>query len=209
VGLLLLFVLLVSLGLLPAIRDDWRRAKQRKLHAALNDQASRVSVFVEKHFLVQPCARCHESISVVTEASPNGRSVHCKCAVCGKDYWAPATTSEAAGVTRLYAEWRAALQRYVALVAARTRGNANVTVPVIQCRAPAAPLPFEKTTREIIPEGIRAEIWRRDNGRCVICGGAENLEYDHIIPVAKGGATAARNLQLLCRSCNRTKATSI
>ena len=49
------------------------------------------------------------------------------------------------------------------------------------------------------------EVWRRDGGRCVSCGSAENLEFDHIIPVAMGGASTTRNLQLLCGSCNGAK----
>ena len=40
---------------------------------------------------------------------------------------------------------------------------------------------------------------------CVSCGSSENLEIDHIKPVSKGGNSEPENLQLLCRSCNRSK----
>jgi hypothetical protein len=63
--------------------------------------------------------------------------------------------------------------------------------------------------REPIPEDIRFEIWRRDEGKCVICGSKENLEFDHIIPFSKGGGNTVRNLQLLCESCNRKKSDKI
>ena len=56
-----------------------------------------------------------------------------------------------------------------------------------------------------IPSRVRIFVWRRDQGRCVECGTNERLEYDHIIPVAKGGSNTARNLQLLCAVCNRKK----
>jgi 5-methylcytosine-specific restriction endonuclease McrA len=59
--------------------------------------------------------------------------------------------------------------------------------------------------REPIPEEVRVFVWRRDQGKCVSCGSNQNLEFDHIIPVSKGGANTSRNIQLLCESCNRAK----
>ena len=63
--------------------------------------------------------------------------------------------------------------------------------------------------RNHIPSNVKREVWRRDMGRCSKCGGRENLEYDHIIPVSKGGSNTSRNIELLCQSCNRTKADQI
>ncbi len=60
-------------------------------------------------------------------------------------------------------------------------------------------------TRQPIPKVVQREVWQRDQGRCVECGSRENLEFDHIIPVSRGGATTTRNVQLLCESCNRRK----
>ena len=59
--------------------------------------------------------------------------------------------------------------------------------------------------RETIPDDVKLLVWQRDGGKCVQCGSQANLEYDHVIPVAKGGSNTARNIQLLCESCNRTK----
>jgi 5-methylcytosine-specific restriction endonuclease McrA len=63
--------------------------------------------------------------------------------------------------------------------------------------------------RQTIPEAVRNEVWRRDEGRCVDCGSRERLEFDHIIPVSKGGSNTARNLELRCEGCNRRKAARI
>jgi Holliday junction DNA helicase RuvB len=63
--------------------------------------------------------------------------------------------------------------------------------------------------REAIPERVQRIVWQRDRGRCVKCGSNELLEYDHIIPVSKGGASTARNIQLLCQRCNRQKGANI
>jgi len=59
--------------------------------------------------------------------------------------------------------------------------------------------------RQPIPDEVKMFVWQRDKGRCVICGSQENLEFDHIIPVSKGGSNTARNIQLLCEKHNRSK----
>jgi hypothetical protein len=63
--------------------------------------------------------------------------------------------------------------------------------------------------RSVIPSEVRREVWRRDGGKCVKCGSRVKLEYDHIIPVSKGGSNTARNIELLCETCNRAKRASI
>ena len=63
--------------------------------------------------------------------------------------------------------------------------------------------------RERIPSSVKREVWQRDKGKCVECGSNKNLEYDHIIPVSRGGANSFRNLQLLCEKCNRRKSANI
>ncbi len=65
------------------------------------------------------------------------------------------------------------------------------------------------SVRQAIPEVVRHEVWRRDQGRCARCGGQRRLEFDHIIPLSKGGGSTARNIQLLCESCNRTKGATL
>ena len=62
--------------------------------------------------------------------------------------------------------------------------------------------------REPIPDDVKIFVWQRDRGQCVRCGTNANLEFDHIIPVSMGGSTTARNVQLLCSSCNLERARS-
>jgi tetratricopeptide (TPR) repeat protein len=69
--------------------------------------------------------------------------------------------------------------------------------------------PTERRRRTTIPEDVRHAVWRRDEGRCVRCGSQEKLEFDHIIPVSRGGSNTERNLQLLCEPCNRAKSATI
>ena len=62
-----------------------------------------------------------------------------------------------------------------------------------------------KSRRERIPKEVRQIVWYRDEGKCVECGRQEDLQYDHIIPVTKGGSNTEKNIQLLCAECNRKK----
>jgi HNH endonuclease len=73
----------------------------------------------------------------------------------------------------------------------------------------AASVRIDGFAREAIPKRVRHEVWRRDQGRCVDCGSRERLEFDHIIPVGKGGSNTARNIELRCEACNRRKSASV
>lgn len=71
--------------------------------------------------------------------------------------------------------------------------------------ADAGPL----SRRVPIPRAVRQAVFERDAGRCVQCGAAFDLQYDHVIPVALGGADTAANLQLLCAPCNQLKGATL
>lgn len=59
-------------------------------------------------------------------------------------------------------------------------------------------------TRYITRE-IKDAVLKRDGHKCVDCDSKENIEFDHIMPVSRGGDSTIENIQLLCRSCNRKK----
>ena len=60
-----------------------------------------------------------------------------------------------------------------------------------------------------IPDRVRSIVWRRDNGRCAMCGGTTDLEFDHIIPKSQGGASTVANVQVLCVRCNERKGAQV
>lgn len=60
-----------------------------------------------------------------------------------------------------------------------------------------------------IPVELRRTVFERDGGQCVECGSNFDIQYDHVIPVALGGATSVENLQLLCAGCNQRKGMSL
>jgi len=73
-------------------------------------------------------------------------------------------------------------------------------------RQPAKP--GAKRTRHV-PAAVRAEVTRRDGGRCAFvasdghrCGSTYQLEFHHIVPFARGGCSTVDNLALRCRAHN-------
>ena len=61
-------------------------------------------------------------------------------------------------------------------------------------------------TDRVIPSSIKLEVWKRDKGRCTICGSQTNLHFDHIIPYSQGGSSKdAKNIQILCARHNLAK----
>ena len=63
--------------------------------------------------------------------------------------------------------------------------------------------------REPIARAVRQAVFERDGGRCVECGAAFDLQYDHVIPLALGGSSTVENLQVLCAECNRRKGAAL
>lgn len=59
-------------------------------------------------------------------------------------------------------------------------------------------------SRYVSPDDRQAVLEAADF-KCSVCEAEEHLEIDHIIPVSQGGTGELRNLQVLCRSCNRRK----
>lgn len=203
-----------------------RREHIIKSQVAIIHLGKELGAGVQRLFMIQPCSRCHEFKMSLLAISPNARSVHYQCLNCEKKMHASAATPDASRIL----ETRDELNRQVGECQRETCDfSQNMksylfnfgtwvhdAIPSvadlignIQFEAPAAPLPFEQTTRSPIPEASRSEVWRRDSGRCVQCGSKQNLQFDHIIPVVLGGATTVANLQLLCQPCNGTKGKKI
>ena len=59
-----------------------------------------------------------------------------------------------------------------------------------------------------IPRHIMLRVVRRDNNQCQVCGKIlrdNEIEFDHIIPISKGGTSEEDNIRVTCLDCNRNK----
>jgi len=66
----------------------------------------------------------------------------------------------------------------------------------------------ERRRGRYIPFATKMRIVRRDNHTCQICGvhlRDDEVEFDHIIPISRGGSSEEHNVRLTCYDCNRDK----
>lgn len=74
----------------------------------------------------------------------------------------------------------------------------------------ATPVQVNLQRRRVIPTSVKLAVWKRDAGKCVMCGATDELHFDHDLPWSKGGASiTADNVQLLCARHNLQKHDSI
>lgn len=66
-----------------------------------------------------------------------------------------------------------------------------------------------RTRRPSIPDAIRAAVYERDEHACVICGAADSLTLDHVIPFSHGGPDTLDNLRAMCRPCNSRRGAAL
>lgn len=62
-----------------------------------------------------------------------------------------------------------------------------------------------KRRRAYIPQDIKARVFARHGADCVNCGAGQDIQLDHIIPLARGGTDNESNLAPVCRTCNGRK----
>lgn len=62
--------------------------------------------------------------------------------------------------------------------------------------------------RKIFSKTVREQVFRKNNGRCAICGQPLDMDFfsiDHIFPLERGGTDDLPNLQPACCLCNAAK----
>jgi 5-methylcytosine-specific restriction endonuclease McrA len=64
-----------------------------------------------------------------------------------------------------------------------------------------------------VPAAVRRAVWERDKGRCTFvsmtggrCRDRRFMEFDHVVPVARGGKATVANLRLRCSAHNQYEA---
>ncbi|MCA9199176.1 MAG: HNH endonuclease [Planctomycetales bacterium] len=172
---------------------------------------------------------------ILERVSPNGVSISYRCANCSKSNTVPAATDDIYDVVDNWQTCECLQEEFVTfhqslclshfceefsgvndgefdpiLDQVRKDWNAaEIEATTITFETHAPKMSYETKVREHISAELRRRIWVRDGGICVECSSPNNLQFDHVIPVSKGGATSEDNLQLLCQTCNLRKSNRI
>lgn len=135
-----------------------------------------------------------------------------------REMFQPPSTIQGKTYIYRWGTWRKALKAFVDWANADDQPQGTEPEPSHEVagrrQSPTKPNRTEADCRDIRP-GLRFNVFRRDNFRCVGCGRspANNLNIvlhaDHILAVANGGKTVIENLQTLCQDCNLGKGRTV
>ncbi|NHZ86506.1 MAG: hypothetical protein GWP19_11610 [Planctomycetia bacterium] len=172
---------------------------------------NKIITYIQQNFTLTRCGRCNDINFHILEFNSTGTGVNVECLSCHKKTWFKNKIDD----NSFYFQWEKEFQLIKDKAdnigfKRNTFGYDNRILEALS--APLITKIYNKKSlneRHSIPKLVKQEVWQRDNGKCVKCKSKENLEYDHVIPVSKGGANTVRNIQLLCESCNRSKQAKI
>ena len=91
--------------------------------------------------------------------------------------------------------------------------NSRFSAPKIQDE-PSGSFEVSSQNPRLIPAALKRAVYARDHGVCTYqnsktgqkCGSKYQLQFDHAIPIAKGGRSTASNIRLRCRQHNMLEA---
>lgn len=203
--LLIIFTLFIIYNVIKGNKEKIAREANQATIARIQSRYDSLLGELDSLYDLKICPKCGECEMDLQKISPTGQSIEYQCKYCKKKITAKLLFGSDG-------QWMVSKQdlmkQLLSTIDFTVKGclleeidtSFKIQIPVSQ---------KVKIDRPLIPESVRNEVWRRDLGKCVMCGSQEKLEFDHIIPISKGGSNTARNLQLLCESCNRKKSNII
>ena len=207
IGILLIFsrslrnlIIQSVTGIIEWIKD-WDRTRYIK------DQILEVQKLVDEmgeiiieNFVTEPCFQCFENKMVLDKVSSSGKSISYSCTNCSKEMLAPALNKEAEKIAIYWDK----IQEIAEAMPEKIDYDKTVTF-AINFKTQEAIMPYDQTFTGTIPAEVKSEVWQRDGGKCVKCGSKEQLLFDQTIPVKNGAVITARNIKIVCKSCNQGK----
>ena len=172
-------------------KKEDEEAERKKLEEKFSLIKSNICEEINRIFLIPKCSRCNDINLKLIRFNTQLNGIECECTTCNKTLWIKAEQSISQSIYNKYIESKSSVY-FISIILI---SNYNINN-------------YSKD-RHHIPSSVKDKVWNRDGGKCVKCGSQKNLEFDHIIPISKGGSNTARNIQLLCEKCNRSKGSKV
>jgi len=170
---------------------DIRPLKNIEKLNAISENKKWLRKYIKLNYSIFNCNTCDSKSFYITKLN-NNMGIQLQCSSCNNKRWVKGNLGK---ISEDDSKFKSILKSKILREELIIKSNTEI--------------PKNNYKREAIPQEVKDTVWRRDEGKCVKCGSSELLEYDHDIPVSKGGANTYRNLRLLCQPCNRRKGAQI
>ncbi|HVM72577.1 MAG TPA: tetratricopeptide repeat protein [Anaerolineales bacterium] len=188
-----------ELARLQETKKKQNEEERRKPEDQLNAQLSKINYQLIHEIELcadeKPCPKCNELEISILSLSPNARSLSVRCRHCKHEYRIKMEPNDSIQILNLFNSFTETANT-----------SALKYLPVWRMEIKKRQITNQRMP---ITTEVKKAVWKRDGGKCVNCGSEFELQYDHIIPVVKGGSSTIENIQILCKKCNYKKHASI
>lgn len=205
--LIIIIITIIIAVIVYSTQKENREEVNYEILTAVRSRYKLLKVIITSSYALKVCPKCYENHMDLLTVSPAGQSIEYKCINCNKKLTSKLLPNkDSTEAVKLFNEIKGKLTLLEGplsneLYHEDAYSDFHVNI--------GSENDNRLEHRQVITEEVRHEVWRRDQGKCVSCGSQQKLEFDHIIPFSKGGSNTARNIQLLCESCNRSKHSKI
>jgi hypothetical protein len=187
-------------------RTDKELAKKKEMDE-FKSSLDQLKNTVINSYNLKPCPKCFEERIAILKISETGQSAEYCCANCNKKITSKLLPNKDGLIA--VEQVKSLMKKFnISNLSHRIFYNSEFVDTSFRINT-QSDVKIVGRKRKVIPESVRNEVWRRDQGKCVNCQSQNKLEFDHIIPFSKGGSDTVRNIQLLCENCNRLKSNKI
>lgn len=196
-------------------REEIREKDEKRYKKLIGSTKQKLTRRV-RYFRIPPCSRCGDEGFKLLESSEIGSGIRVRCRSCEKIMWVKYIGEDVPQILNnfntLIQDYYNYQDQYLQLQTTDLMDEEDDSWEdqYYYCYSDIGYHDRDDDAIDrYITQYVKDKVWRRDRGRCVQCRSTEKLEFDHIIPVSKGGNSTYRNVQLLCEKCNREKSDRI
>lgn len=162
------------------VKAEEEEKKNKDFNNSLQSEIEKLENIFAEEFIFSKCSKCNDITFCLRRFNSSYTSIEAKCSTCGKLVWFKSESDHISNLKEIST-------KIVELYSTNYDVLSDISDLEIYFKYNAIITKNEDTKRRSIPTKTKQDVWQRDKGKCAECGSKEKLEYDHIIPVSKGG----------------------